>query len=327
MTKALLGLILIFFVNYFHAQKIENEELFKKCLKEFSKKKCLADNDEDGIPNYLDECKDTAGPVENNGCPWPDTDGDETPDRDDACPSVAGPRENNGCPWPDTDGDGVLDKDDACPTVPGVPERDGCPNPPTPYRYSQEELAKIESEQKENFKKIDFHKLADFVFKKIDKKMLSENAISLRIINESEPGCGLDRTDYSAENLIHRLWFDNFWDNRNFKKFVALFPDKIIIPTTSYNDFTPEFIEKRLNYEGVPYMKNKNMYLFNSKNVFPKKEILDKIGVENNSSRLFLKFKQKNDKISIYSNLGSYFVQYKNSNYVEITQQEYDREN
>jgi hypothetical protein len=32
------------------------------------------------------------------------------PDKDDQCPEVAGPVENNGCPWPDTDGDGVLIK-------------------------------------------------------------------------------------------------------------------------------------------------------------------------------------------------------------------------
>jgi outer membrane protein OmpA-like peptidoglycan-associated protein len=43
------------------------------------------------------------------------------------CPRVKGPIENHGCPWPDTDGDGILDKDDACPTVYGVPENHGCP--------------------------------------------------------------------------------------------------------------------------------------------------------------------------------------------------------
>lgn len=87
------------------------------------------DKDQDGIPNKLDQCPEIAGPVENNGCPWPDTDGDGIIDKDDACPTVAGPAENNGCPWPDTDGDGILDKDDACPTVPGMPEYNGCPKP------------------------------------------------------------------------------------------------------------------------------------------------------------------------------------------------------
>lgn len=89
------------------------------------------DKDQDGIPNKLDQCPEIAGPVENNGCPWPDTDGDGIIDKDDACPTVAGPAENNGCPWPDTDGDGILDKDDACPTVPGMPEYNGCPKPKT----------------------------------------------------------------------------------------------------------------------------------------------------------------------------------------------------
>ena len=42
-----------------------------------------------------------------------DTDGDGVPNIDDKCPEIAGPVENNGCLWPDTDGDGILDKDDA----------------------------------------------------------------------------------------------------------------------------------------------------------------------------------------------------------------------
>lgn len=87
------------------------------------------DTDGDGVPDKDDQCKELSGPVENNGCPYPDTDGDGVVDKDDACPTVAGPAENNGCPWPDTDGDGILDKDDACPTVPGLPEYNGCPKP------------------------------------------------------------------------------------------------------------------------------------------------------------------------------------------------------
>ena len=87
------------------------------------------DTDGDGVPDKDDQCKELSGPVENNGCPFPDTDGDGIIDKDDACPTVAGPAENNGCPWPDTDGDGILDKDDACPTVPGLPEYNGCPKP------------------------------------------------------------------------------------------------------------------------------------------------------------------------------------------------------
>ena len=57
-----------------------------------------------------------------------DRDKDGVLDKDDLCPEVPGPVENNGCPWPDTDGDGVLDKDDACPEVPGLAEFNGCPD-------------------------------------------------------------------------------------------------------------------------------------------------------------------------------------------------------
>ena len=58
-----------------------------------------------------------------------DKDKDGVLDKDDACPEIPGPVENQGCPWPDTDGDGVLGKGDACPEVPGLPEYNGCPKP------------------------------------------------------------------------------------------------------------------------------------------------------------------------------------------------------
>ena len=89
------------------------------------------DLDGDGVLDKNDECPEIAGPVENKGCPWPDTDNDSVLDKDDKCPTVAGPVENNGCPWKDTDGDTVVDKDDKCPTVAGPVENNGCPWPDT----------------------------------------------------------------------------------------------------------------------------------------------------------------------------------------------------
>ncbi|PCE63275.1 DUF5723 family protein [Sediminicola luteus] len=91
----------------------------------------VRDRDGDGIKDKLDECPDKHGPVENNGCPWPDTDGDDVLDKDDACPEQAGPEENKGCPWPDTDGDGLLDQDDSCPQEAGPVANNGCPWPDT----------------------------------------------------------------------------------------------------------------------------------------------------------------------------------------------------
>ena len=43
-----------------------------------------------------------------------DSDQDGLADKKDQCPNEAGPLKNNGCPWPDTDNDGIFDKDDAC---------------------------------------------------------------------------------------------------------------------------------------------------------------------------------------------------------------------
>lgn len=83
------------------------------------------DTDGDGIEDRLDECPETPGLAEFNGCP--DTDGDGVPDHKDECPTVAGLKELNGCP--DADGDGIADKDDACPNEAGPKENNGCPWP------------------------------------------------------------------------------------------------------------------------------------------------------------------------------------------------------
>ncbi len=82
------------------------------------------DTDGDGIYDYEDECPETPGLPEFNGCP--DTDGDGIEDRNDECPNTPGLPEFNGCP--DTDGDGIPDHLDACPNVPGLPEFNGCPD-------------------------------------------------------------------------------------------------------------------------------------------------------------------------------------------------------
>jgi len=83
------------------------------------------DTDGDGIEDRNDECPNTPGLPEFNGCP--DTDGDGIPDHLDACPNTPGLAEYNGCP--DTDGDGIPDNEDECPEVPGPKENNGCPWP------------------------------------------------------------------------------------------------------------------------------------------------------------------------------------------------------
>jgi len=83
------------------------------------------DTDGDGIPDNEDACPDVAGPAATNGCP--DADGDGVIDSEDECPNEAGPASNNGCPFADADGDGVADKDDDCPNVAGPASNNGCP--------------------------------------------------------------------------------------------------------------------------------------------------------------------------------------------------------
>lgn len=82
------------------------------------------DTDGDGVYDDKDECPQTPGLKEFNGCP--DSDSDGIKDSDDQCPNTYGPKELNGCP--DSDGDGVLDKDDSCPQVVGLANMNGCPD-------------------------------------------------------------------------------------------------------------------------------------------------------------------------------------------------------
>ncbi len=85
------------------------------------------DTDGDGIEDRNDACPNTPGLAEYNGCP--DTDGDGIIDNEDACPNEAGPKSNNGCPIVDRDGDGINDPDDACPDDAGPAANNGCPWP------------------------------------------------------------------------------------------------------------------------------------------------------------------------------------------------------
>ncbi len=89
------------------------------------------DNDQDGILDLVDECKDDAeGEADNfqdeDGCPDPDNDEDGVLDGDDQCPVDAGTAGADGCP--DSDEDNIRDSADDCPTLAGPAEFNGCPD-------------------------------------------------------------------------------------------------------------------------------------------------------------------------------------------------------
>ncbi|MDX1683787.1 MAG: thrombospondin type 3 repeat-containing protein [Saprospiraceae bacterium] len=84
------------------------------------------DDDNDGLPNHLDDCPFDVGPEALNGCP--DSDGDGVADKDDDCPNVRGSKDNMGCPKVmDSDNDGIADNQDDCPDQAGTIENNGCP--------------------------------------------------------------------------------------------------------------------------------------------------------------------------------------------------------
>lgn len=300
------------------SQEIIDRESFKKCRKEFSKKICLSDEDRDGVLFYLDQCPKDAGPAENNGCPWPDTDGDAVLDKDDLCPTVAGPEENNGCPWPDTDGDGILDKDDACPTVPGLAEEQGCPKVYQSHSYSKEELDDVKKKFLDKTKNVNYEKLADFIFSKIDLKEFKSRMITLEIASFSQmAGCGQDRTDYSPLNLRVNLASELFWNENNFKKFVNKFPSKIVFPYSEN-----EGVNKKIQSFKKIYSKRSNgMIFYNAKNNF--KELNSKEINSYKNFHIYIFFEENDEifiKINEYSDLEQkYFrLQAKGNTFIQL---------
>lgn len=94
------------------------------------------DRDRDGVPDDVDECRNTpeGDRVDARGCTVQDTDGDGVFDDVDACADTpAGEQvDAKGCPAPkDADGDGVNDDVDACADTPAGDEVDekGCSLP------------------------------------------------------------------------------------------------------------------------------------------------------------------------------------------------------
>jgi len=92
---------------------------------------CPIDSDNDKVSDYMDACEDTPQgvSVDARGCPL-DADADEVADYLDQCPSTpAGASvDSRGCPT-DMDGDDVADYLDQCPATPSEVEVDakGCP--------------------------------------------------------------------------------------------------------------------------------------------------------------------------------------------------------
>jgi outer membrane protein OmpA-like peptidoglycan-associated protein len=92
------------------------------------------DRDRDGVPDDVDQCRDTpeGDRVDAKGCTVKDADGDGVTDDVDACADTpAGEQvDAKGCPLPkDADGDGVTDPTDACADTPKGTKVDakGCP--------------------------------------------------------------------------------------------------------------------------------------------------------------------------------------------------------
>lgn len=250
---------MLFSFSFLHSQEIEDKQALKKCKKEYSKKICLSDEDQDGILFYLDKCPKESGSIDNDGCPWPDTDNDGTIDRNDACPNVKGDPENQGCPWPDTDGDGVLDKDDKCPTIPGIADNNGCPDNNCNEYFKKQKKTLEEFKAKNNAEKARFSQLRTLIFNTIPKKFLTGNNIIVSIhvdtfINDNIKDCA------SRSTLWHdkQLFLDQlFWNEETFK-YIGEKLKKNIFPTAAFGKYPiVQALLKAYNDDGYyVFMKN-----------------------------------------------------------------------
>ena len=98
--------------------------LISACQFNSSQNQKKIDSDGDGIVDSSDDCPDTFGLEEFDGCP--DTDEDGIIDSEDDCSEEPGLEEYNGCP--DSDGDGISDPNDQCPDEFGFEIYNGCPD-------------------------------------------------------------------------------------------------------------------------------------------------------------------------------------------------------
>lgn len=104
---------------------VADNSLYEAKVKELEER--MKDDDMDGVPNYVDEEKETVKGsfVDSKGRAMLDTDNDGILDLYDACPTIKGSFSLDGCL--DSDGDGIGDNSDACPTVAGTKANKGCP--------------------------------------------------------------------------------------------------------------------------------------------------------------------------------------------------------
>ncbi|SDI27017.1 Thrombospondin type 3 repeat-containing protein [Chryseobacterium jejuense] len=248
--------LLAFIGTYTYAQNTEDKELLKKCRKEFNKKICLADEDQDSIPFYLDQCPSESGPTDNLGCPWPDSDKDGVIDKDDICSTVPGPVENKGCPWEDTDGDGILDKDDRCPTVPGPAHSNGCPVISCTFGFDpQIHMEKFDTDIQniEEIYNLINKKVLDHIVQKLPKKDLASRKVFF-IIQYIDNNSYIDNnTPDDGTSPGYNLLITKFW-NQNVLEYARKKYGKDIYLSKMLSPYNPDIYRKMIGEKSFSYM-------------------------------------------------------------------------
>lgn len=142
----------------------------------------------------------------------------------------------------DTDGDGVLDIDDYCPNVKG--NYYGCPDPTKPdCTEFQKEKKLLFDKLKNESQSIDYSKLGDIIFSKIDFKKFKNHNLLISLENMKGYDCGVPfmyecRSHYNVINP--NFSSSDFMTERMIKSFRKKI-DTNIIPVLAINNFDNDF--------------------------------------------------------------------------------------
>lgn len=202
------------------------------------------------------------------------------------------------------------------------------------HQFTAAELDKIKSDFLDNSKNVNYHSLADYIFSRIDKKNFKYKVLYLNIIYILRPGCGRDTKDYSDQNVINVLKFKYFWDKRNFKQFVNLFSDKIIVPLPY--ELNKEYSEVYrqtggTDYNGIPKSKIKSYDAYNAKGRFMTEQEIKKTKFYDYERVLYsdimsIDFELNKNKVKFSFGREDFYAEYVNSKYIEISESDYLRD-
>ena len=187
----------------------------------------------------------------------------------------------------DYDGDGVLNKDDNCPTVKGVKETNGCGYPKPDCTEFQKEKKILFDKFKEEATTIDYSKLAELIFSRIDFKKLKKQNLLISPENIEGYYCGVGLMENCTS--MYNVKNPNFSSTNFFNEHILnSFKKKIrgnIIPVFAINNFDKNFGMLLPTIDFIEdYSKEKAFSYFN---IVKNKASLSKVMYQNKEEEIY----------------------------------------